>query len=291
MSVLVLEGGGMRGAYSAGVLEAFSEADSGRGFPFEDVVACSAGACVAASYLAGQPRRNRKVYLDFLDGDKLVRFRRLFTGGSVMDIDYLAFDVTLRLCPLDLDALRRSSTRLHIGVTDCETGASRYLTNHEDDLVTAIRATCSLPLFSRSEVPYQGRRYVDGGVSDPVPVGKAIELGAKDLVLVLTSSIESRGERSPLAVFDRFLSSSPAIRRSLAERHLRYRDAARLLASPPPGVRISVIRPSRPLPVTRTTTRRDLLEQACDLGYQDGRAVVARLETAAVPDPGAMARS
>jgi predicted patatin/cPLA2 family phospholipase len=291
MSVLVLEGGGMRGAYSAGVLEAFSEADSGRGFRFEHVVACSAGACVAASYLAGQPRRNRKVYLDFLDGDKLVRFRRLFTGGSVMDIDYLAFDVTLRLCPLDLDALRRSSTRLHIGVTDCETGASRYLTNHEDDLVTAIRATCSLPLFSRSEVSYQGRRYVDGGVSDPVPVGKAIELGAKDLVLVLTSSIESRGERSPFAVLDRFLSSSPAIRRSLADRHLRYRDAARLLASPPPGVRISVIRPSRRLPVTRTTTRRDLLEQACDLGYQDGRAVVARLETGAVPDPDAMARS
>ncbi len=101
MRVLVLEGGGMRGVYSAGVLEAFSETDAGRGLRFDFVVACSAGACVAASYLAGQPRRNRQVYLDFLDGDKLVRFRRLATGGSVMDIDYLAFEVTLRLCPLD----------------------------------------------------------------------------------------------------------------------------------------------------------------------------------------------
>jgi predicted patatin/cPLA2 family phospholipase len=282
MSVLVLEGGGMRGVYTAGVLEAFSEAHSGRGLHFERVVACSAGACVAASYLAGQPRRNRKVYLDFLDGEKLVRFSRLLTGGSVMDIDYLAFEVTLRLCPLDLDSLRRSSTALHIGVTDCETGVSRYLTNHEDDLVTAIRATCSLPFFSRTEVPYQGRRYVDGGVSDPVPVAKAIELGAKDVVLVLTSPIESRGRRSPFSAFDRFFSSSPAIRRSLRERHLRYRDAALLLASPPSGVRISVIRPSRPLPVTRTTTRRHLLEQACDLGYEDGRALVARLATDAL---------
>ncbi len=278
MRVLVLEGGGMRGVYSAGVLEAFSDA----GLRFDRVVACSAGACVAASYLAGQPRRNRKVYLDYLDGDKLVRFRRLLTGGSVMDIDYLAFEVTLRLCPLDIDALRQSETRLYIGVTDCETGGSRYLTNHEDDLVTAIRATCSLPFFSRNEVPYQGRLYVDGGVSDPVPIEKAIALGATEVILVLTSGIENRGERSPFSLFDRFFSSSPAIRRSLGERHLRYREAARLLSSPPPGVCISVVRPSRPLPVTRTTTRRDRLEEACDLGVEDGRAVLARLQPGTV---------
>jgi predicted patatin/cPLA2 family phospholipase len=278
MRVLVLEGGGMRGVYSAGVLEAFSEADGGRGLRFDHVVACSAGACVAASYLAGQPWRNRKVYLDYLDGTKLVRFRRLLTGGSVMDIDYLAFDVTQKLCPLDIEALRRSETRLHIGVTDCETGECRYLTNHEDDIVTAIRATCSLPFFSRREIPYEGRRYVDGGVSDPVPVEKAIALGANEVVLVLTSPIERRGERrSPLSVFDRFFSSSLAVRRSLRERHLRYREAARVLGSPPSGVRISVVRPSRPLPVKRTTTRRDLLEEACDLGYEDGRAFVASL--------------
>jgi len=283
MGVLVLEGGGMRGVYTAGVLEAFSEIDGGRGLRFDRVFACSAGACVAASYLAGQPRRNRQVYLDFLDGDKLVRFRRLLSGGNVMDIDYLAFEVTLRLCPLDLDALRRTPTRLYIGVTDCETGASRYLTNHEDDLITAIRATCSLPFFSRGEVAYQGRRYVDGGVSDPVPVGKAIDLGAKDVVLVLTSAIESRGEkRSALTLFDRLFSGSPAIRRSLGERHLRYRDAARLVASPPPGVRISVIRPSRTLPVSRTTTRRSLLEKGCDLGYEDGRAFLAGLAAPAL---------
>jgi predicted patatin/cPLA2 family phospholipase len=276
MRVLVLEGGGMRGSYSAGVLEAFSET---RGIRFAAVVACSAGACVAASYLAGQPRRNREIYLEWLDGAKLVRFRRLLTGRSVMDIDYLAFDVTLRLCPLDIDALRHSETRLYIGVTDCETGETRYLTSHEDDILTAIRATCSLPFFSRREVSYQGRRYVDGGVSDPVPIQKAIDLGATEVILVLTSPIEKRGERRALfARFDRFFSSSPAIRKSLRERHLRYRDAAKVLESPPRGLQLSVVRPSRPLPVSRTTTRRALLEKALNLGYEDGRAFVAALD-------------
>jgi predicted patatin/cPLA2 family phospholipase len=82
MRVLVFEGGGMCGVYTSGVLEAFAEA----GLSFTHVVACSAGACAAASSLAGQPEKNRRVYLDFLDGDKLVRFRRFFVGGDVMDV-------------------------------------------------------------------------------------------------------------------------------------------------------------------------------------------------------------
>jgi predicted patatin/cPLA2 family phospholipase len=276
MRFLVLEGGGMRGAYTSGVLEAFSEAREGAGLFFQRVVACSAGACAAASYLAGQPSRNRRVYLDFLDGDKLVRYRRLLTGGSVMDIDYLSIEVTLRLCPLDLEALRTSRSLLHIGVTDCETGETRYLTNREDDPVVAIRATCALPFFYRGEVMYQGRRYVDGGVSDPVPVAKAIELGATEIVVVLTSRIEQRGAPSLLSRLDRFFTPSPAIRRALADRHLRYQEAARLVEKPPPGVRVEVIRPSRKLPVKRTTTVRSRLEEACDLGYADGRAFLAR---------------
>jgi predicted patatin/cPLA2 family phospholipase len=237
------------------------------------VVACSAGACNAGSYLAGQPWRNRRVYLEFLDGSKLVRWDRLFTGGNIMDIDYLIDDVTLRLCPLDLERLRRNPVALHIGVMDAETGETRYLVSHEDDLVTALRATCALPSFYRRPVSYQSRRYVDGGVSDPVPVGKAIELGAKDVVVVLTSSIESR-RRKPWRFpgLHRLLFSDRAVRKALENRYVRYREAAELLTSPPPGVRIRVVRPSRPLGVGRTTRDRRKLEQACDLGYEDGRA-------------------
>jgi predicted patatin/cPLA2 family phospholipase len=277
MPFLVLEGGGMRGAYTSGVLEAFSEARGGEGLFFQRVVACSAGACAAASYLAGQPFRNRRVYLDFLDGDKLVRYRRLLTGGNVMDIDYLSDEVTLRLCPLDLAALKASRSLLHIGVTDCETGETRYLTNREDDPLVAIRATCALPFFYRGEVLYQGRRYVDGGVSDPVPVAKALALGATEVVVVLTSRIEQRGtNRSLLSRLDRVFTSSPAIRRALGERHLRYQEAARLVERPPAGVRVEVVRPSRKLPVRRTTTVRARLEEACDLGYADGRAFLGQ---------------
>jgi len=275
MRALVLEGGGMRGVYTSGVLEAFDEA----GLVFPDIVACSAGACAAASYLANQTWRNRRVYLDFLAGKKLVRFSRLLTGGSVMDIDYLTDDVTTRLCPLDIEALRGSSTRLHIAVTDWESGASRYLSNHEDDLLTAFRATCALPFFYRGEVRYQGRRYLDGGVADPVPVKKAISLGAREIVVVLTSPIETRGaKKRRVPGVDRLFSSSPAIRKALRDRHLRYREASSILEAPPDGVNVRVIRPSRTLSVKRTTTDRARLEKGCDLGREDGRRFVASLD-------------
>lgn len=280
---LVLEGGGMRGVYTSGVLEAFDHA----GVRFDSIVACSAGACAAASYLAGQTWRNRRVYLDYLDGNKLVRFSRLWTGGNVMDIDYLTDDVTLRLCPLDLRALQTSEARLHIAVTDWMSGDVRYLNNHEDDILTAFRATCALPFFYRGEVRYQGRRYIDGGVADPVPVARAVELGARDIVVVLTSPIEVRGRKKRRFPGSELLfSSSKAVRHALRDRYLRYRAAAKIVEAPPDGVTIRVVRPTRPLPVKRTTTERALLEKGCDLGREDGEAFVATHNLAA----GAIAR-
>ncbi|HEX9723669.1 MAG TPA: patatin family protein [Vicinamibacteria bacterium] len=265
---LVLEGGGMRATYTAGVLEAFAE-DADGGGRFDFVVACSAGACTAASYLAGQPQRNRTVYLEHLSGKRFIRWHRLLTCGDVMDIDYLTDEVHGRLCPLDLEALRRSPTPLEIGVTDAETGATRYLSNHTDDLLTSLRATCALPFYYRRPVFYQGRRYLDGGLSDPVPIKRAIALGATEVVVVLTSSIEGRGRKRQSSLF---LSMSRGVRRTLAERHLRYREAAELLASPPPGVRILTVRPSRALGLGRATRDRVKLQAGCDLGRADGRA-------------------
>jgi predicted patatin/cPLA2 family phospholipase len=265
---LVLEGGGMRASYTAGVLEAFAE-DADGGGRFDFVVACSAGACTAASFLAGQPERNRTVYLDYLSGDRFIRWRRLLTGGDVMDIDYLTDEVHGRLCPLDLDALKSTPIPLYIGVTDAETGQARYLSNHADDLLTSLRATCALPFYYRRPVYYQGRRYLDGGLSDPVPIKRAIELGAKEIVVVLTSSIEKRGRNRRRGFL---FSVSPAVRKTLAERHLRYRETAELLSAPPPGVLITTVRPSRALGLSRATRDRAKLQGGCDLGRADGRA-------------------
>ena len=260
----------MRGTYTAGVLEAFAE--NVRSYDFDFVVACSAGACTAASFLAGQPRRNRTVYLDYLAGRKFIRWYRFLNGGDVMDIDYLTDEVHGKLCPLDLEALRRNPIPLHIGVTDAETGVVRYLNNHEDDLLTALRATCALPLFYRRPVVYQGRRYVDGGVGDPVPILKALALGAKEVVVVLTSSIENRGARKWWApIGNRLLSTASGVRKALNERHRRYQEAAAVLTAPPSESRMVVLRPSRPLGVGRATRDREKLELACDLGYEDGK--------------------
>jgi predicted patatin/cPLA2 family phospholipase len=267
---LVLEGGGMRGTFTTGVLEAFAEI-LGVGNGFDYVVGCSAGALSAASYLAGQPDRNRRIYLEYLDGSKFIRWSRLFTGGNVMDIDYLFDDVTVKSCPLNFERLQDHPTPLHIGVMDAETGQSRYLSSHKVDLLTALKATCALPSFYRTTVTYEGRSYVDGGVGDPVPIKKALGLGARELVVVLTSAIEKRTkEPRRIPGLTRLLSPDPTVRRALESRHLRYREAAELLDSPPPGIRVHIIRPSQPLAASRATRNRAKLERACDQGYEDG---------------------
>lgn len=270
----------MRGVYTVGVLEALVEA----GVEFPHIVACSAGACAAVSLVAGQPERNRHIYLDLLDGTKLVRFRRLLTGGNVMDIDYLAEDVTLRLCPLDIDAVRRSRTHLHVGVTDWLTGKARYFEagecDSDDELVRLLKATCALPFFYRDEVMFRNRRYLDGGVSDPVPLEEALAVGGDDILVVLTSPIEARGAQPMSPLVAKLLSSGEAVRRALATRYLRYRRASELVHAPPSGTRIRVIRPSRELPVRRTTTDRDRLEAGCDLGLEDGRRFFASFDDA-----------
>jgi predicted patatin/cPLA2 family phospholipase len=105
-----------------------------------------------------------------------------------------------------------------------------------------------------------------------VPVHKAIELGAKELVVVLTSSIETRTRKKRhLPGLLRWMSSDPSVRKAFEERHLRYREALEALTSPPGGVTVHVVRPSSPLRVGRTTGSRRKLESACDQGYEDGR--------------------
>ncbi len=150
--------------------------------------------------------------------------------------------------------------------------------SHRDDLLTALRATCALPSFYRRPVLYQGHRYVDGGVSDPVPIRKTIELGAKDITLVLTSSVEARARRRwRLPGLARLASSEPAVRKALERRYLCYREAAEVIARPPEGVEIRVVRPSRPLGVSRTTRDREKLAQSCDLGYEEGCQFIRKM--------------
>ncbi|HZG70764.1 MAG TPA: patatin family protein, partial [Chondromyces sp.] len=171
---LVLEGGGMRGLYTAGVLEYFLEND----IEFPYVIGVSAGACMAASYLSKQLGRNAKVNIGYANDRKYLSFRNLIKNGELFGMDYLFNKIPNELVPFDYKAFEDNPSEFVIGTTDCKTGEPVYFSRKEyqADVLTPIRASSSLP-FMAPIVSFQGFDLLDGGLSDPVPLKKAEQDG------------------------------------------------------------------------------------------------------------------
>jgi predicted patatin/cPLA2 family phospholipase len=269
----VLEGGAMRGIFTAGVLDAFVD----HGEPaFDLVVGVSAGACCAASYLSGQTGRNRRIFVEQMTTRAFVDPARMARGGSITDMGFIMGPVTFELDPLDVDAMRRSTTRLEIVAADAVTGEARYLEGQGADCVDALHASVAMPFFYRGgPVRFRGGLYFDGGVADPVPVGRALEAGSTDVTVVLTRPLSwvpapvSLAETILLTV-DPTMQRFPGTYHAVRARHLAYERARALVSSPPAGVALRLFAPPPGFPVKRWTRQKDALEA----GYEMGRSAV-----------------
>jgi predicted patatin/cPLA2 family phospholipase len=264
---LVVEGGGMRGAYAAGALVELHQFD---GLEVDAVWATSSGAASAAYGLAQQPE-GLDIWRNHLHGRRLVSAWRLFTGGSALDLDYLVDEVFRRQVPLREERVRARGVPLHVPLTDARTGEGRFFDAARRDPFPILRAAMSLPGAVTQAAPVDGASYVDGGVVHQVPVLPALEAGAEEVTVILTRPEGYRARavsRLGLALAGRHF---PGIRPALRERHVHYEQAMAALAAARRGSRVRVIRPSSPLPVSRWTTRRSRLLAAIDLGRRDAR--------------------
>ncbi len=189
MSVgLVLQGGGQRCAYTAGILQGlYSE-----GIHFDYVAGVSAGALTAISYISGQPRRNYDCFVKYASDPRYMGIDHLRATGSAFNFDFLFGDMVRDLLPFDFDAFYSSPCRLRIGTTDCVTGEAVYYDKEDlkgDGRMTVLRASSSLPIIAKVE-HYEGRDLMDGGLSDPIPIEQSIEEGNEFNVIVLTRNID-----------------------------------------------------------------------------------------------------
>ena len=159
----MLEGGGMRGLYTCGVLEYFMEND----LYFNYVIGVSAGACNAASYISRQQRRNEKVIIGFIKDRRYMSLRNLILSKSYFGMDFIFDEIPKKHVMFDFKTYYESPGIFLVGTTDCQTGKPLYL--HKDDLgeqFQALRASASLPMLSPI-VNYKGYELLDGGISMP----------------------------------------------------------------------------------------------------------------------------
>jgi predicted patatin/cPLA2 family phospholipase len=186
--VLILEGGGMRGIFLVGVLQAFSE----RGyFPWKSVIGSSAGALTGAAYLTGQIYLARDAYFTKLLSGKFIHFANVFKQDRhILDLDWMIDTIVKSKEGLDIEKLRRACTLL-ITATAVQENAppeTIFLNSKKDDPLIALKATAALPFLYRGFVHYKEHIFLDGGLLAPFPYQKALSAGfrEKDILVLLT---------------------------------------------------------------------------------------------------------
>ena len=269
MTGLILEGGGMRGAFTAGVLDYWMS----RELWLPHVYGVSAGAGQACSYVCRQPGRGIRVWLNYLDDPRFCSIRSLITTGDLFGAE-LSYDLVPRkLDPLDNAAYQRSGALLVAVVTDVETGQPAYLPIRDMDAdVEIIRASASLPLISNI-VKVRGGRYLDGGISDSIPIRKSISDGHERNVLVLTQAPGYRKEpNSALPLIRARYWKYPGLVEAVAHRHTRYNETLDFIEAQVQAGRAFVLRP----PVTPEVGRIEKDPEKLRRLYGVGQAVAER---------------
>jgi predicted patatin/cPLA2 family phospholipase len=275
---LVLEGGGMRAAYTAGALDAFMDQE----IDLRYVVGVSAGANAGSDYAAGQRERNHRVFVDMAADPRYAGLGNLLRERSWFGMRFLFETLPDELAPFKYEEFRRSPRTLVVGLTDCATGEPAYLTQHGYEgrwfVRTVLRASSSLPVLS-PPVTIEGRRYTDGGVSDPIPIARAIADGNPRNVVVLTQNAGYRKGPQGLGVLASVgLARYPALRRTLRERHEHYNSCLDRLAELEQEGRAFVLRPVDPLMVGRMERDVGRLDALYRQGYRETLARGAELK-------------
>ena len=246
---LVLEGGGMRGIFTVGVLDCFM--DHGVRFPY--TVGVSAGASNGISYISGQRGRSRFSNIDLLKHYNYIGWRHFLRGRGYIDLDYIFYVYPERYYPFDYDAFFKAPERFEMVVSNCLTGQAEYLEEKRDRdrLLAVCKASCTLPVLC--PITYvDGVPMVDGGVCDAIPVRHALEQGCDRLVLVLTRNKGYRKADKDFYLPGFIYHQYPALREQLRTRYRRYNETLDFIERLERERKAIVIRPEKPLRVGRT---------------------------------------
>lgn len=276
MTGLVLEGGGMRGAYTGGVLQYFME----QNLYLPYVIGVSAGACQGCSYVSRQLSRNKAVTVDFATHPEYISFKNYLRKRELFGMDLIFHDIPLKYIPFDFKTFRESSQKFVVGTTNIETGKPEYFTKDElndHDLLTVVRASSSLP-FMAKPVHFQNQILMDGGISDPIPIKKSIADGNTKNIVILTRNQGYRKSKSKAPWLMKKTAQTAAFADSLINRYQIYNDTLDFVEAEQESGSIFVIQPSAPLEVSRIEKDVTKLEKLYWQGYEDAKSQFPNLE-------------
>ena len=270
-SGLILEGGGMRGVFTCGVLDNLMD----RGIRFPYTIGVSAGACNGLSYMSGQRGRGKFSNIDLLEQYRYIGFKQLIFKGNIMDFDLLFHKFPEEIIPYHYDKLAACDEHFEMVTTSCHTGKACYYEEKHDPkrVIDIVKASSSLPFVA--PISYvDGEPMLDGGIADSIPLKRAHTLGYDNNLVVLTRNKGYRKPSKPGAVPPLFYRKYPALRDAIRQRNLLYNEQIALVEELESQGRLTVIRPEKPISVDRM--ERDT-SKLLDL-YNEGYACAAKVE-------------
>ena len=273
---LVLEGGGMRGAFTAGVLDFFLD----KNISFDTCMGVSAGSCHACSFLSKQRRRGFETNVDYLEDENYCSFKSLIKTGDLFNTEMCYKKIPEELNPYDYETFDKNPTEFYAVVTNCITGEAEY--KRIKDMHSGIyyvRASSSLPLLSRT-VWIHKTPYLDGGVADSIPVKKSREMGNEKNVVVLTRDRTYRKgpNKAMPAARPRYGREFPKLVEAMQNRHLQYNETLDYLYEEEKKGNVLIICPDKPVEIGRIEKNREKLEQLYEEGYKTAEKQYSQLK-------------
>lgn len=274
---LVVEGGGMKCAYGAGIMDAFLD----EGITFDYCIGVSGGSGNVASYLAGQRGRNLRFFTDHIHSPDYFGLKSLLKTGDLFGLEYIYGDLTRRdgEDPLDFPALMKNPAEYEVVVTNALTGKPEYYGREmmQQDDYRLIMASSAIPVACHP-VELNGTPYFDGGLTDAVPVRRAMERGCEKLVVLLTKNRDYvRKPQGMRGLYRRVCRRYPRIVDAIDRRHEVYNDNLRDVFSLEREGTAFVFAASEPIHVGTYSMKEEAERALYDLGLRDFAARKAEL--------------
>ena len=270
---LVLEGGGMRGLYTAGVLDAFLDA----GIEVDGIVSVSAGALFGVNFVSGQRGRALRYNKKYISHPNYMGLRSWIKTGNMVNKDFTYYEIPMKLDVFDQEAFAKANIPFYAVATNVETGQPEYFQiDHVFEQMEILRASSALPLVSNI-VEWQGKKYLDGGLSDSIPVEFARSLGFDKLIVILTRPLGYRKKASSGRIYKLLYRKYPRFVQVATKRYQHYNDSLDQIEKLEKTGDLFAIRPSKALEIGRLEKNPDKLEDIYQLGLQDGQSVMADL--------------
>lgn len=271
---LILEGGGMRGIYTAGVLDFFIE----KNIKVDITIGVSAGSCHASSYLSKQYKRAYNATVDYINDKRYLSFSNLIKTGSIFGMDFMFNKIPNELNIYDYDTFSKSKSKFVVVATNCETGSPEYfeLKDLKKEIIY-MQASCSIPMFANI-VEIDDFKLVDGGVSDSIPIEYALNQGYKKNIVVLTRDITyKKNKQKFLSIVNRKYKKYPNLIKAIENRHLNYNKSLNLVNQLEKDGDVLVIRPKKPVNVSQIEKNAKKLTSLYEEGYDDAKELYDKI--------------